>query len=97
MLRHTCHLPGCHAVCPERHLFCSKHWAMVPDTLQADVYRTVKLRGECVDQTWAPWWRAQAAATRAVLDQLYPDDPRTACWYERELQFAETLKRKADD
>jgi hypothetical protein len=67
---------------------------MVPSDLQNEVYRTVKQRGEYVDATWAPWWRAQAEATRVVLEQLYPDDPKVDRLHAREIAFAVTLEGK---
>ena len=72
-MEHTCHLPGCQAACPPRHPFCREHWAMVPKDLQQDVYDTVGIRGKRVDATWAPWWRAQSAATVHVLRIMNPD------------------------
>lgn len=74
-MKHTCHLPGCAAGCPPRWLFCRGHWAMVPPSIQREVYRTVKLRGPSVDASWAPWWRAQAQATDVVLTKLGAPEP----------------------
>ena len=71
-MKHTCHIPPCKAECPAAHLFCYKHWDVVPADLKQDVYRTVKLRGVFIDKTWAPWWRAQSAATVFVLRKEYP-------------------------
>jgi hypothetical protein len=45
---------------------CKKHWAQVPKPLQDEVNRTVKLRSTLIGKTWAPWWRAQAAAIAYV-------------------------------
>lgn len=65
---HTCHLPGCTTPCPPRHLFCGRHWGMVPRKLQSEVYAGVRQRNpDAVDHTWAPWYRAQAKASAAVL------------------------------
>ena len=72
-MKHTCHLKGCKAACPPRHLFCAPHWARVPPSTQREVYRTVKLRGPSVDASWAPWWRAVTEAEVSVLSQLYTD------------------------
>lgn len=65
--QHTCHLPGCKVKCPPAHLLCRAHWFMVPRDLQFEVYDTVDRRGELIDASWAPWWRAQAEAIAAVL------------------------------
>ena len=45
---------------------------MVPKDMQQAVYGTVKKRGPRTDATWAPWWRAQAAATVFVLRKTHP-------------------------
>jgi hypothetical protein len=58
--------------------------------MQAEVYRTVKLRGRYVDATWAPWWRAQARAIHHVA-MLTAPSPKGALWLARELAFAEKL------
>lgn len=63
---HTCHAWGCKAPCPPRWLMCGPCWSFVPHDVQAEVYRTVKLRGPRVDASWAPWWQAQADACKAV-------------------------------
>lgn len=70
---HTCHLRGCSSRCPPRHLYCGKHWAMVPKADQRQVYATVRQRGRHVDKTWAPRWRAQAEAEAAVLRSSTPN------------------------
>ena len=52
-------------------------------------------RGRYVDATWAPWWRAQAQATVAVLRQLYPDDEAKIAKLEaREMRFADKLEER---
>ena len=92
-MKHTCHLRYCDSPCPPRHLFCRKHWAMVPLPTQREVYRTVKLRGTGVDKTWAPWWRAQAAAESAVMLQMYPDEIiRISNMEARANKFADKLE-----
>lgn len=94
-LKHTCHLPGCAAECPPKHLFCGKHWAMVPADLQAEVYATVRRRRKTVDASWAPWWRAQDKATAAVLRKLHPQhEERIAGKLEHDLEFADTLENR---
>ena len=99
--KHTCHLPGCGAPCPPRHLFCGPHWHMVPPPLQDEVYRTVRLRGPRVNASWAPWWRAQAEATAAVGRQRDADSPKDLAalerWLGREMKFADRLEEMNDD
>lgn len=93
MTRHTCHLPGCEVACPPRHLYCRAHWDRVPRELQEAVYATVKLRNpEAVDASWAPWWRAQAQATAAVLRQLDHPEERIGRLLRRAEDFAATLE-----
>jgi hypothetical protein len=90
---HTCHLPGCLSACPPRHLFCASHWAMVPRAIQTRVYATVKKRGRCVDASWAPWWRAQAEATEAVLRKTKPEaEAQIAKWFEHEMAVAAKME-----
>ncbi len=73
---HHCHLPGCKAACPPRFLMCPYHWFMLPGHLMTDVYATVNKRGPSFDATWAPWWRAQAAAIGWVLHKIASDPNR---------------------
>lgn len=67
---HTCHVRSCRAACPPKHLTCLRCWKDVPDDIQREVYATVKKRnmkdGGTPDETWGPWWRAQAKAIHAV-------------------------------
>lgn len=86
---------------------CPGHWRMVPEDLQAEVYRTVRMRGKAVDETWAPWWRAQAKAIDYVFrrelegradltelerkDELAKADRRLA----KDLAFANELEASA--
>lgn len=94
-MKHTCHLPPCKKVCLSRHLFCREHWAMVPTELQKAVYDTVGKRGKCVDASWVPWWRAQAAATVFVLRITHPSyKDRIDKLEKREADFADKLLRK---
>jgi hypothetical protein len=63
--------------------------------LQREVYRTVELRGDSIDETWAAWWRAQALAIAAVhvkRDSTWDRDTFVA----REFAVADQLEaRKA--
>lgn len=100
---HTCHLPYCASPCPPRHLFCARHWGMVPRELQSRVYATVKRRNpDAIDGTWAPWYRAQANASAAVLrreaelaGQRGPEaETRITKWLEHELAVADHMEGK---
>lgn len=96
-MSHTCHLPPCKRACAPQYLFCREHWDLVPSKMQQEVYRTVKLRGSSVDKTWAPWWRAQAAATVHVLRRLYKvprDMQRIDKIEQREAKFVAQLEGK---
>ena len=62
MSDHKCHALACPNPCPPRWLMCKPCWRLVSPETQAEVYRTVSLRGSRCDATWAPWWRAQATA-----------------------------------
>jgi len=53
---------------------CRECWTLVPADLAAEVYRTVKLRGDSVDATWAPWWRASARAMAYVAHLKEPNE-----------------------
>lgn len=46
---------------------------MVPPELQAEVYRTVKLRKSAIDESWGPWTRATGRAM-AYVKKL--EDPK---------------------
>lgn len=90
---HTCHLPGCLSACPPRHLFCASHWALVPRKIQSKVYATVKKRGKFIDASWAPWWRAQAEATAAVLLKTRPDaEAQIVKWLAHEMDVAAKME-----
>lgn len=66
-MKHTCHAIRCKNPCPPAWLCCRGCWALVKPETQAEVYRTVKLRDMgSIDETWAPWWRAQAQAIYEV-------------------------------
>jgi len=66
-VKHTCHQPGCSNACPPAHLMCRGCWSLVPPDVQLGVYRTVKIREDCVNATWAPWTRAVSRAVAAVM------------------------------
>ena len=90
-MAHICHALACQRRCPPAHLMCATCWRSVPADLQAEVYRTVGLRGPRCDATWAPWWRAQARAVAHVAaehEQTF--DPKA--WVARADAFAATLE-----
>ncbi len=96
MSKHHCHALGCKRECPPRWLMCRACWAKVPASMAAEVYRTVKLRGNSCDESWAPWWRAQAKAIDHVARTDYPEEKdRIDRLYTRELAFAERLEAGA--
>lgn len=71
---------------------CPSCWDKVPRTLQAEVYNTVNLRNSTIDGSWAPWWRAQAAAIAAIGFEGRPIDKET--YLRKEFAFAERLEDK---
>jgi hypothetical protein len=89
---HHCHALGCKRACPPRWLMCRTCWAFVPADIQAEVYRTVKLRGPEADASWAPWWRAQARAIAHVAFISHPDVEKRDRYLARELRFADQLE-----
>ena len=94
MSAHHCHALGCKAACPPRWLMCRACWGLVPADLQAEVYRTVGLRGPHADATWAPWWRAQARAIAHVAFLKSPIVKKRDAYLARELAFADTLETR---
>lgn len=95
MSAHHCHALGCKRKCPPAWLMCRPCWSQVPPELQAEVYRTVVLRGPHADRTWAPWWRAQARAIAHVAHLREPNEARRDAYLRRELAFADTLETRA--
>lgn len=94
MSAHHCHALGCKRSCPPAHLMCGPHWAKVPSDIQRDVYRTCRMRGDSVDATWAPWWRASHRAIHhvAMLDE--PNQEKGDRWLAKELAFADLLEKR---
>jgi hypothetical protein len=95
MTQHHCHAIGCKAACPPAMLMCRPCWNKVPGEYQREVYRTVKLRGESADQTWAEWWRAAALAIASVQAKRDPQWDRQA-YIDREFSTADQLERRGD-
>lgn len=73
---------------------CRECWAKVPKDLQAEVNRTVKLRGPRADATWAPWWRAQAKAIAHVAMLVEPNEEKRDAYLFREFEFANMLEAR---
>lgn len=94
MSDHHCHALGCNAACPPRWLMCRAHWELVPPVLKNEVYRTVKLRGEYVDTTWAPWWRAQARAIAHVAFLENPDAERRDRYLTSQMNTADLMEKR---
>lgn len=92
---HHCHFLGCRNPCPPKHLGCGDCWAKVPRDIQDEVYRTVVLRGKYVDETWAPWWRAQARAIAHVAHLREPNEARRDAWIAKADKFAAMLEARA--
>jgi len=67
---------------------------MVSPANRNEVYRTVVMRGEHVDKTWAPWWRAQAQAIAEVALQEEPNKKAHDRYLNKELKFADSLEKK---
>ncbi len=98
MTDHYCHALGCKRACPPRMLMCRQCWALVPPGLQADVYRTVKLRGPgAVDASWAPWWRAQARAIAYVAMIVEPNEAKRDAYLNHALGVADRLEARPKD
>jgi hypothetical protein len=90
---HRCHALGCKETCPPRWLMCACCWAKVPADLQAEVYRTVKLRGSRIDASWAPWWCAQAKAIAHVAMLVEPNKAKRDAYLADSESFASALEK----
>lgn len=67
MAKHLCHAL-CGRRCPPRHLMCRRCWALVPRTIQLQVWRHYQPGQETGRaQPTAAWVAAAAAAKAAVL------------------------------
>ena len=71
---------------------CRECWYEVPHELRQEVNRTVGLRAPSVDETWAPWWRAQAKAIAHVAYLREPDEAVRDRYIARAMTFAAGLK-----
>jgi len=95
MSDHHCHALGCKSDCPPRWLMCRPCWSRVPPDVQAEVYRTVRLRGRTVDASCAPWWRAQARAIAHVAHLKEPNVERRDAYLARAMTFADQLEARS--
>lgn len=95
MSAHHCHALGCKAPCPPAMLMCRACWAQVPNDIGREVYRTVALRGPTCDETWAPWWRAQARAVAHVAHLREPNAVRRDAYIAKADKFAALLESRA--
>jgi len=94
-MNHHCHALGCKRNCPPRMLMCRECWTLVPIDLQAEVYRTVKLRsGDNINASWAPWWRAQARAIAHVAMLKEPNEAKRDSYLNHALEFADILEAR---
>jgi len=93
MPEHHCHALQCNTPCEPRMLMCAIHWSKVSPRLQREVYRTVKMRGRLIDETWAPWWRAAHRAIVEVGMKCGIDQARLDKYLEREMDFADSLEK----
>ena len=74
---------------------CRDCWKLVPIDLQAEVYRTEKLRSRGhVNASWAPWWRAQAQAIAHVAILIEPNEKKRDAYLNHALEFADQLERR---
>lgn len=73
---------------------CRACWAKVPKDLQDEVYRTVGLRGEVADKSWAPWWRAQARAIAHVAFLVEPDAEKRDAYLRHAMEVAERMEAR---
>ncbi|HEX4135885.1 MAG TPA: hypothetical protein VHY84_14820 [Bryobacteraceae bacterium] len=69
LLKHTCNAESCRRLILVKFLMCYEHWAMVPPSLQKDVWRTWHegLRRNQIHPT-LEYAIAVAAAVRAVTE-----------------------------
>lgn len=94
-MAHTCHALGCNRSCPPQHLMCRQCWTLVPADLQNEVRRTAPLRNSgFVDATWAPWWRAQAAAIAHVANLKEPNEAAKQTFLARAEDFAKRIESR---
>lgn len=91
MPTHRCAATHCRSICNRRYLMCSRHWKQLPRELQQEVCETAAGRNEMhVDESWAPWWRAQARAVHFVA--RLEGKPNADAVLERDLAFADQLE-----
>lgn len=74
---------------------CRACWALVPEAIAAEVYRTVRLRGPRVDSSWSAWWRAahRAIAENAVVREIFTEEQAKA-YVEKEDAVAARFEKR---
>ena len=97
-MTHTCHALLCKNPCPPRMLCCRGCWALVSPETQAEVYRTVRLRGPDCDHTWAAWWRASHQAIHEIAvakgQASTPEEKaKGERWLAHQMKIADDLER----
>lgn len=66
---HYCHISGCQALIKPALLFCSRHWAMVPEEMQKRVYASYR-DGQCDDNNPTRGWVLAASEARRHVEKL---------------------------
>lgn len=60
-MTHTCHARGCPTAVRPTLLMCARHWRLVPNAIQQEVYATYR-RGQCDDRRPSLAWHEAASA-----------------------------------
>jgi hypothetical protein len=66
---HHCHAKECTEPCPPKHLMCAKHWRMVPQELQQQVWASYRPGQELDKRPSEAWMFAAKAAILAVFQR----------------------------
>ena len=73
MAQHNCHARDCTTLVSPRLLMCRRHWRMVPQALQDEVWRTYRQGQELDKDPSMAYIQAAKAAIAAVAHQESPD------------------------
>ena len=65
--QHTCHAANCKVVIPPKLLMCGKHWKMVPEEMQQEIYRYYRPGQEVAKNPRKEWVKAASNAVSYVL------------------------------
>jgi hypothetical protein len=68
-MSHRCHALGCNKEIPPKLLMCLRHWRMVPERLQAEIWRTYRPGQEIDKMPSEAYMEAQRAAISAVAER----------------------------